>query len=378
MLTVCDSPTGGFFDPAPGHDHLKLPSVFKVRPGEWAPVSLSVGFPEVLQLRAQVLRAAALGFEPDVLLVDHMPHGSMGELVPTLEALRASPVRTVLGLRDILDAPETIRRRWHLEGALEAVEEHYDDVLVYGSREVFDVGAAYDWPAHLRDRLHYCGYVAGPGPRGGRPAARRQHLAGQPAGTRLVAAMAGGGADAFPLFDTLLRALPAVGARRRCALVLVTGPFLPPEQQARLRARARGLPVRVLTTAEDPVALMAAADLVVTMAGYNTTAELLRTGTPALLVPRHGPSAEQRMRAGRMAAHGWVHTLAPEELAPAPLAAAILGLLDAPAPAVTTPPDLDGLTRAADHLTGHLTGHLTPQERGSARAGVLTALEAGW
>src|SRR3712207_8465412 len=39
----------------------------------------------------------------------------------------------------------------------------------------------------------------------------------------------------------------------------------------------------------------ASADLVVAMAGYNTTAELLSVGASALLVPRSGPSAEQQI-----------------------------------------------------------------------------------
>jgi predicted glycosyltransferase len=113
-------------------------------------------------MRRETIRATALSFEPDVLLVDHMPHGAMGELVPTLEALEPFPVRTVLGLRDILDAPATVRRRWQLEGALEAVERHFHDVLVYGSRDVFDMATQYGWPARLSRRLTYCGYVCSP------------------------------------------------------------------------------------------------------------------------------------------------------------------------------------------------------------------------
>jgi hypothetical protein len=44
VLTICDSPAGQFFAAAPGHDYLKVPSIRKVRPGEWSPVSLSLSF----------------------------------------------------------------------------------------------------------------------------------------------------------------------------------------------------------------------------------------------------------------------------------------------------------------------------------------------
>ena len=85
------------------------------------------------------------------------------------------------------------------------------------------------------------------------------------------------------------------------------------------------------------------------MAGYNTTAEVLRVGTPAILVPRPGPSAEQRMRAHLFAEHDWVRVVDPDALGPSALAAAVLDAMGGPSlPAVG--PDLGGLDVAVDHL----------------------------
>jgi predicted glycosyltransferase len=163
--------------------------------------------------------------------------------------------------------------------------------------------------------------------------------------------MAGGGADAFPLFDTLLGAVPAILAARKCKLLVVTGPFLPRDQQAMLRRRARNLPVKLVSTVSDSLSHMAAADLVVTMAGYNTTAELLRVGAPALLVPRPGPSAEQQMRASLLARRGWVSWLPPASLSTDALATAVLAGLEEGPQHTDGPPDLGGLKRAAQLLT---------------------------
>ena len=347
VLTISDSPLGQFFSPAPGHDYLKLPSIRKVRPGEWSPVRLSMPFNDVLALRKKIIRAAALSFSPDVFLVDHMPHGAMGELVPALRALEPKPVRMVLGLRDILDAPATIRRRWRLEGAFEAVTRHYDDVLVYGSRDVFDVAGEYGWPGELSRRLRYCGYICAPRPPDVSDV--RSRVDETRAGA-LVVAMAGGGADAYELFDVLLRALPTVLSERRCTVGVVTGPFLPERRWHELRSRAAGLPVRLLRTVDDSLGWLAAADLVVAMAGYNTTAEILSVRRPAVLVPRGGPSAEQQMRASRFAARSWVRWVPPASLSPEALALEMTSALEsgfAPPPA---PPDLSGRQRAALQL----------------------------
>ena len=349
VLTISDSPLGQFFTAAAGHDYLKLPSIRKVRPGHWAPVALSAPFRDVLALRKETIRSVASSFEPDVVLVDHMPHGAMGELVPTLEALADTPARMVLGLRDILDAPATVRRRWRLEGALEAVESYFEDVLVYGSEDVFDVAAQYAWPASIRGRLRYCGYVCAPAPAPLAETVRRHHLAEQ-ANSRLLVAMAGGGADGFELFDALLRALPMVATEQPCVLVLVTGPFLPEAERTHLQQLSVGLPVRILTQVDDSLSYLSAADLVIAMAGYNTTAEILSLGARALLVPRRGPSAEQQMRASRFAQRGWVDWLPPASLSSRSLATAVLDALDKPVGCAGPPPDLLGRQRAALHL----------------------------
>jgi len=318
VLTVSDSPLGKFFATAGTHDYLKLPSIRKAGPGDWNAVALPMPFPEVISLRRELLRVAALRFRPDVVLVDHMPHGAMGELLPTLEALRPTGARIVLGLRDILDSPEVIRRRWSVEGAYEAVNRYYDRVLVYGSRNVFDLPVQYGWPPDAAARLEYCGYVCPPPvPAAEARRVRARLLAaltdGGSAG-KLIVATAGGGADAYALFRELLDAVPYVLKENPCGLAVITGPFLPQTQYDELRRRASGLPVRVYRSVANAATYISAADVVVSMAGYNTAVEILRSGRPGLLVPRRGPSAEQRLRARLFAAHGWVRWLDPEHL----------------------------------------------------------------
>lgn len=354
VLTIADSPLGQFFDTHLGHDYLKLPSVHKVGPGDWRPLSLSLPFGEVLKLRREIIRTSVVDFRPDVLLVDHMPHGAMGELVPTLEALESTPTRVVLGLRDILDAPGTVRQRWRLEGAFDAVERHFHDVLIYGSREVFDMAAEYDFPSPVSQRLRYCGYVCSPST--ATPLVtrlRRRYLRTNP-DADLIIAMAGGGADADTLFATLVSAVPALRAERPCVVVMVTGPFLPQVERRELLRRARGLPIHVISTVHDSLTYLRAADLVIAMAGYNTTAEILSLGKPALLVPRSGPSAEQQMRARLFAERGWIRWLPPERLSAAALAEAVLDSLSTPGRVRISDPDLGGRHAAARHLLTEL------------------------
>jgi predicted glycosyltransferase len=104
--------------------------------------------------------------------------------------------------------------------------------------------------------------------------------------------------------------------------VIVTGPLMDPAVQARLQlATANNPRLRVLTYVAEPTRLIAQADRVVAMGGYNTVAELLSFERHSLIVPRVQPRREQLIRAERLAAAGLVDLLHPEHLSPAALSA---------------------------------------------------------
>ena len=109
------------------------------------------------------------------------------------------------------------------------------------------------------------------------------------------------------------------------------------------------------------MSLMAAADVVLSMGGYNTVCELLTLHKRAVVVPRIRPGQEQALRAERMAARGLLRMLHPEQLAPDMLWAMLRAELaaharHAPLPRMNA---LDGLARvtaaifAAIDVAGH-------------------------
>ena len=353
VLTLADSRLGQFFEAAPNHDYIKLPSVLKVGPGNWKAASLPIPFADVHKLRQDMIRSAVLSFQPHILLVDHMPHGAMGELIPTLEALKATGADTkiVLGLRDILDAPDVVQQRWRLEGAYEAIERYYDLVLIFGNRDTFDIAEQYQFPSQVARRLHYCGYVCTPEIARYTTRARTKYLAGTRPDTKFIVAMAGGGADGYPMMRAMLDALPQIQAAQPCVLLQVAGPFMPPELRRDLEARARNLQARVVVSVSDTLSYIDAADLVVAMAGYNTTMEILRSGKQAIMIPRSGPSAEQRMRTSRFAARGWLDMVDPDDLSGDTVAQAVLSTLSrGPAEIGQDRPTVQGLNDAVDQL----------------------------
>jgi predicted glycosyltransferase len=357
VLTVLDSPLGPFFELGPGQDCIKLPSIVKVSPGVWRPSGLPGTFAEVSAVRQALLRTLTESFRPDLLLVDHMPHGATGEMLPVLHELGslASPPKRVLGLRDIIDAPDVVCRVWAAEDAYSALEHCYDAVLVYGRRDVFDPVRAYAFPPAAASRVRFTGYVCTPD-RGRYPGRLRGRFCGRSGDRSLLVATAGGGADAYPLMRAVLDALTRLRRTRDWSAVLITGPFMPRKLRQDLERLARTREAIVRSSVSDSLSYVEAADAVVAMAGYSSTVEILRSRTPAVLVPRAGPSAEQRMRAARFTERGWVATIDPDDLSGDRIAAAVSERLSATSAHTAPPPE--GLDNVVRHLLSLLNGNL--------------------
>jgi predicted glycosyltransferase len=148
-----------------------------------------------------------------------------------------------------------------------------------------------------------------------------------------------------------LDALPSVLHAADVRALIVTGPNMPAADREQLAAQAAGLPARVETSVTDMTAVLQGAAAVVTMGGYNSLCEVLRWRKKALVVPRRGPSAEQRMRARLFAARGLMRMLDPDDLAPQRLAEELIALLSQDGiPDEANIPPLDGARRAAELL----------------------------
>ena len=309
VLMMIGCPSGAIFKLPMGVDFIKLPSVIKRNTGVWLPLRLRIGLEKTKALRVATIQEAVRIFHPQVVLVDHVPVGIWGELLPSLQMLkrRSDPPTIVLGLRDILDAPEVTRSLWERDGTYEAIRRYYDEIFIYGRKEIFDTGAEYGLDREFASKLHYVGYVCDQEPYSSREEMRRELQVEN----KLIVVTGGGGADAFPMMLECMKALHLLGPQAGLEAIFVTGPLMESGEREHLRELAKGLKVRVLIHVDDLLSYMNAADLVVTMAGYNSLYQLLRLRRKELVVPRPGPSAEQKTRARIFAERGLVDVLYP-------------------------------------------------------------------
>lgn len=331
ILLITGSPVVQRLQLPEGMDYIKLPCLTRTAREEYGARYLGLSAEELVRMRAEIILAAAKHFAPEVLLVDKKPLGVKGELGPTLRFLQAErpATRMVLILRDVLDEPRVIIDNWKRNGHDEALRRSYDEVLVLGQQEIFDPVTEYELSQEVAARVRFCGYL--------RRTVDEAHLRqvreslvmdGAGGQRRLLLVTPGGGEDGDGVIEKTLGALELMG-RNGLRTIIVSGPEMAEGRREVLRQRAAALPATLfLDFSNDLLGLMGAADLVISMGGYNTICEILSLRKKAIVIPRVRPTEEQWLRAERMGPLGLFTVIHPDRLTPERLATEIERQLD--------------------------------------------------
>lgn len=239
---------------------------------------------------------------PAVVILEFYPFSRRllhGEIEAMIDAARSSRdgVLTVSSVRDVLetgfDGPAAGGRDASVSLASEL--RNLDGVLIHADREA----ALWDEPTRtLVESLVPVVHTGVIGPQLGETA-----LDAGRAGTVLSV---GGGFDAGPLVEAALEAwrrLESAGLPARLRpLHVFLGPYLARPAARDLADRCRSLGIACSAFADDFPARLARAALSISRGGYNTCADILASGVPAVVSPTR--INDQLRRAERLAALG--------------------------------------------------------------------------
>jgi predicted glycosyltransferase len=293
--------------------------------------------PERQAARRDVLLTLLAELRPDILLIEAYPFGRRQmrfELVPLLEAARKTGVRLVAAsIRDILQESRKPERQ---QETIEALRSWFDLVLVHGDPEFVRLADTFALADEIPCNVAYTGLVGPPPP-------------ANPISTHEVIVSVGGGAVGARLLDAAARALATPDLRRFTALLLM-GPNAPAGLAEALGRLAPDASVESFV--DNMPDRLAGARLAVCQAGYNTAADLIVTGCPAVLVPFEGVGeTEQLRRAMALEAGGRAVVLREDSLAASSLAEAMGRALALPR---SRSAKLDGAARTAEILLAQL------------------------
>lgn len=341
ILTIAGAKEACTFAQTAGIDCLTLPSYQKRSDGTYGSRSLGIPAEEVLNVRSQTILAAIKGYRPDLVVVDKIPAGAGGELLPALDWLNEnSECRCVLGLRDILDTPDKVMLDWRNSHSFEIIRRHFQSIWIYGDRNVYDAVQEYQFPDDIAGRVTYTGYL--------NTRSRLQGLAPTitPLDQPFVLCTVGGGQDGQALALSFVEAIRTTGRNS----LLLTGPYMSTDAKRLVHTQAESVPsLKVLEFVKEGDCLVSTASHVVSMGGYNTLSAILSHQKPSLIVPRITPRKEQSIRANRLAELGHVQTIHPDDLSATGIATWLNGTMDKPfEPA--SPVDMQGLNCICERI----------------------------
>ena len=348
LLLVTGSSVVHRYELPAGADYVKLPAVQKVGSDDYTSRSLLMSGSGVRNLRTNLLLRIVRDYDPNVLFVDHSPAGMQGEMVPALEWLSdRTRCRRVLGMRDVTDDAANVQALWKKQGLYELIQRHYDDILVFGDKTIYDPIQEYGLENMVRPVAQYLGFVCeNPEPMPAR--------AEPPSAKPRVAVSIGGGDGAVSTLFAYLDMLEEFGDSLNVESEILTGPLIAAEDLEKVHARARDLPVTITQFLPSTAEFFASADLVMATAGYNTVTQIFRYAKRALLVPRVLYRREQLVRARRLEDLGLVHCLHPMDISPQRLHDVIARALEDPSQPLVEARQrdamrLDGAERFAEH-----------------------------
>jgi len=310
---------------------------------------------QVKKERQKRLLALFENERPELFLVELYPFGRKAfrfELDPVLKALREkrlAPCAVFSSVRDILVEKDDHGK--HEARVVKTLNGYFDAVLIHADPDLVEIRETFGPFDEISIPVEYTGYIA-PQPSAAAGQRIRKQMEMDDSET-LIVASAGGGNVGAPLLDAVIRAFARLESDK-CRLQVFTGPFMNSKDIDGLKKMAPA-GVQVVKFTADFISYLAAADLSVSMGGYNTTMNILATRVPALLWP-FSQNREQRLRARRLADRGFLTVLQDADLQPDRLAVMIdQKLSQSTRPAATI--NLDGAATTAACIQNWLTKH---------------------
>jgi len=350
VLILSGSPIIGSFDFKARVDFVRIPGVIKLKDGDYTSLGLHIDLEQTLSMRESIIYHTAASFKPDIFLVDKEPTGLKGEVVSTLKMLRELGTTNVLGLRDIMDDPITLKAEWERKQVQPVLEDLYHDIWVYGLKKMGNPIEFLGLPNSISNKITHTGYLYREMPNELNwisPVTQKQPY---------ILVTPGGGGDGIDMVNWVISAYETDPTIPHPA-VIVTGPFMPQVNQQEFHERCQKIDIIQIITFDSHIEFLMQQSIgIVAMGGYNTFCEILSLDKPALIIPRSVPRREQIIRASRAVKLGLVSMLDPEQGDdPAIMAAALHRLPDQVLPSENAIDGLlDGHNKVAQLTLNHL------------------------
>lgn len=259
---------------------VNLPS-FEAASGLFAGLKATEGALQALRKRRDILNEIRLIFKPDVAVFEHYPFGRGAlkkEIAAYIAVLSAGGCKVYSSVRDIIDQSLDVEE-------LQEQLKHFHGVLVHADKEMGFM-TSFVPPVGLSDKMFFTGRVASFERADLRDIQQvREEFVVMD--KKWIVISVGGGIDGEGLLARLVRLKNMLDQAVVCSFLIATGPNMRLDHYEALRKSIGDRKDIVLTRfMEGFPDCVNAADLSISMGGYNSVNNALLTGTRTLIFAR--------------------------------------------------------------------------------------------
>ena len=281
-------------------------------------IGSTMSLEEVKEFRKQKLIEVFDRFQPDVLITEGYPFSKNKalafEMVPLLEHVRKAdrPTRVICSLRDIIMVKEFADRVAEEKRRCEFVNQYYDAILLHSDPTIHRLEDNISNADSLTCPVHYTGYVVQSEPDRVEFDLADLALLNDP--TPKIIVSVGGGKLGHDLLESIIQAAPLLQQEISHRIVIFAGPLMDESKYQELVTLVQGktnISLRRFTP--SLIAYLDRADLSISLGGYNTTMNILKTGVKSIIYPSD-KDREQAIRAEKLEQLGLLKILDKSEL----------------------------------------------------------------
>lgn len=215
-------------------------------------------------------------YKPSVFYSDLSPSGGYGELKYIFPVLKKRNIKTIIGLRDILDSPNRTRKEW-IDNKIISIYE-YDRILIYGHESYFK--RTYSKILLPKNKINFPGYILPEK----YPISKTKKID--------ILALFGGGGSSFEQIIYISKLLSKIKNKN---IIIITGPLFPKKTHSLLQAQYKN--IKFIKTANHTQQFISNSKLIISHCGYNTVLESLINSKKVIIFPRQIVRKEQIYRA---------------------------------------------------------------------------------
>ena len=284
---------------------------------------------EVKEIRKHKLITVFEEFQPDCLVTECFPfskHQLLFELIPLLDYVQSAgrSTKVVCCLRDIINAKKEAKN----EKICRLINQYFHLLLINSDPKFQRLEESFPRVKDLKCEIKYTGYVVQSPPE--KLEFNDEDITSLNEEKPMILVSIGGGRKQHKLLDAVVESCSILEKYLPHHIQVFTGPFIPEKKFLQLQNAARdkaNISIRKYTP--HLLAYMEKADLSISLGGYNTTMNILRTGVRAMILPSipSRKKLEQLIRVEKLEKLGIVDIIRPHELNPANLTQKIIACL---------------------------------------------------